>query len=276
MSTLIELLKSGEEYLLDSGIEDAKTDAWQLLSHVFKIDRIYFLINQQEKVDKRLYNNYIELILQRSKKTPLQYIIGHVEFMGINIKVTKDVLIPRQETEILVNKVLEVSSNKTVLDMCTGSACIIVSLAKLGNILKGVGVDISAQALEVARKNAQNNGVDIDFIQSDLFNNINDKFDIIVSNPPYIPTLDIEELMPEVRENEPRIALDGLEDGLDFYRRIINQLDYYLNEQGHIFFEIGYNQGLDVYNMLIDKKFKEVEIIKDLSGFNRIVHAVKI
>lgn len=276
MSTLIELLKDGEKHLLDLGIEDAKTDAWQLLSHIFGIDRIYFLANQQKEADKLLSNNYINVIQQRSRKIPLQYIIGHVEFMGLNIKVTKDVLIPRQETEILVNKILEVSSNKTVLDMCTGSGCIIISLVKLGNVSRGIGVDISIEALELAKENAQNNNVNVDYIQSDLFDNIYDRFDIIVSNPPYIPTLDIDGLMPEVKDHEPIIALDGLEDGLDFYRRIIAQLDNYLNDNGHVFFEIGYNQALDVYNMLKDNNFKEIQIIKDLSGFDRIVHAVKI
>lgn len=274
MNTLFTTLKEGEHYLENCDIKDAKIDAWYLLSYTLNIDKTYYLMNQNDYIDETKYLEYKDLIKFRGSNIPLQYIIGYEEFMGLKIKVNKNVLIPRQETEILVEMILKICKGKTVLDLCTGSGCIIISIAKYGNILKAVASDISKAALEIAKENAINNNVNIDFIESDLFDNINEKFDIIVSNPPYIPTEDINSLMKEVKNHEPRLALDGSDDGLEFYRQIVSNIENYLNKGGHIYFEIGYNQGIHVVNMLKDIGISEVKIIKDLSGLDRIVHGI--
>jgi len=158
-----------------------------------------------------------------------------------------------------------------VLDVCTGSGCIIISIAKLSKTTKAVGLDISPKALEVAISNKKENDVDVEFLESDLFENVTEKFDIIVSNPPYIETSVIETLMPEVKCHEPMLALDGMEDGLYFYRKIVKQSRQYLTESGRIYFEIGYNQGEDVKQMLIEEGFYHVKVMKDLAGLDRVV-----
>jgi release factor glutamine methyltransferase len=191
--------------------------------------------------------------------------------MGLNFKVSNEVLIPRQDTEILVQEVLKASNGKTVLDMCTGSGCIIISLDKLGNIKSGTGVDISVSALKIANENNTRLEANVQFMQSNLFEQVQGKYDIIVSNPPYIPTSDIETLMEEVKDHEPSIALDGKEDGLYFYRRILSEVADYINPGGFIFFEIGCDQGVAVSLLLKEKGFRDIRIIKDLAGLDRVV-----
>jgi release factor glutamine methyltransferase len=191
--------------------------------------------------------------------------------MGLSFDVSKDVLIPRQDTEVLVQEILKAAEGKDVLDMCTGSGCIIISLAKLGRIHRGIGVDISIEALSIARKNAKKLQADVSFIHSNLFDQVEGQFDIIVSNPPYIPTSDINDLMEEVKNHEPIIALDGEEDGLHFYRTIVNQLSSYLKPSGYVFFEIGYNQGETVSRILEEHGFRNIKVIKDLAGLDRVV-----
>ena len=183
--------------------------------------------------------------------------------MGIEFMVNEHVLIPRWETEMLVEETLkECDKFSTVLDMCTGSGCIITSIKKIAKVYRAVGVDISKDAINVGMYNALKNQVDIEFIQSDLFENVKGKYDIIVSNPPYIKTKVVEGLMPEVRRFEPMIALDGTEDGLYFYRRIISEAPNYLKDNGWIFFEIGHDQGKDVAMLLAKNYAGNCRIVK--------------
>lgn len=273
MKTLKDTLDEGNKYLQDANIDEWKTDAWYLFSHVLDIDRARYFTHLNELINKNQYNKYINLIEERSNHIPLQHIIGYTEFMGLKIKVNDHVLIPRQDTEVLVEEVLKVSHNKDVLDLCTGSGCIIISLKKLGNINKSLGSDISKDALVLARENAKLNDVDVTFIESDLFNNIEGKFDIIVSNPPYIPSEDIEELSIEVRDYEPIGALDGKSDGLYFYRKIVEEVRSYIKPDGILFFEIGYNQADDLINILMSKGINDIEVIKDLAGHDRVIKA---
>ena len=192
--------------------------------------------------------------------------------MGLEFQVNENVLIPRQDTEILVEEVLKVCHGKTVLDLCTGTGCIIISLTKLGKVKEATASDISYKALEVARLNATNHKVSI---ESDLFEKIDGKYDIIVSNPPYITSKDMENLMPEVKDYEPRLALDGSEDGLLYYRRIVREARRHLKDNGMIFFEIGYNQGEEVQELLRKEGFVDISLYKDLAGLDRLVSGRK-
>lgn len=275
MSTYKELLQSAQRILQEKQITDANVDAWLLLSHVFGINRTDYLLHSDKTVDDADSKRYMELVDLRASHIPLQHITGTQEFMGIEFCVTPDVLIPRQDTEILVEEVLKICNGKTVLDMCTGSGCIIISTAKLGKPDKTVGVDISEKALKVAAKNAMRNNVRIEFIYSNLFENVEGYYDIIVSNPPYIPTQVIHDLMPEVKNHEPILALDGDEDGLSFYRRIAVESKKYLNREGKLLFEIGYDQGNKVRDILISEGYTDIIIKKDLSGLDRVVTAAK-
>jgi release factor glutamine methyltransferase len=275
MSTYKEILCNASELLKAQEIEEADLDAWYLLEHVFGISRTDYLLRGDKDVDEAGYLHYLDLIGLRARHVPLQYITGVQEFMGLEYLVTPDVLIPRQDTEILVEEVLKLCDGKTVLDMCTGSGCIIISLSKLGMPRRTVGVDVSPKALEIAAKNAGMLGVDTEFIQSSLFDSVEDCFDIIVSNPPYIPTSVIDELMPEVKNHEPFIALDGDKDGLYFYRSITAQSKEHLSENGYLFYEIGYNQSEAVKEILINEGFADIIIKKDLSGNDRVVSARK-
>ncbi len=273
MSTYNQLLQTGRVLLKEHKIADADLDAWYLLAHVFKMKRTDLLLKGNQSADEEGEKHYLELLERRSTHIPLQHILGSQEFMGLEFKVTKDVLVPRQDTELLVEEVLKYSEDKSVLDMCTGSGCIIISLAKLGRIKYGVGVDLSEKALAVAAENADKHQVKVELIRSDLFDRVHGSYDIIVSNPPYIPSEDIEALMPEVRDYEPRMALDGSSDGLKFYRSISKAAKERLNHGGLIFYEIGYNQGEAVKEILTEEGLTDVIIKKDLSGLDRIVAA---
>ena len=225
---------------------------------------------------------YCEAIEQRTKRIPLQHITGEQEFMGDTFKVNEYVLIPRQDTEVLVEEALKfLRPGKSVLDMCTGSGCILLSLLKMGaekyymTNVSGTGVDISEEALKVASENARELDVDVKFFQSNLFENIDmdvtGKFDILVSNPPYIRTSVIEGLQEEVRLHDPFIALDGKEDGLYFYRKIVKDCRKYLKDKAMVLFEIGHDQGEDVSNLLKSAGFTNVWVKKDLAGLDRVV-----
>lgn len=273
MSTYKQLLQTGRELLKQQGIADADVDAWYLLAHVFKLKRTDLLLQGDYFAEEDGKNRYLELLQKRADHIPLQHIIGTQEFMGLEFMVNEHVLIPRQDTETLVEEVLSYCEDKTVLDMCTGSGCIILSLAKLRRLKRAVGVDLSQQALQVATKNALAHNVRIEWIQSNLFDNVEGSFDILVSNPPYIPSSDIEELMPEVKEYEPRMALDGSKDGLEFYRCISKEAKRHLNPDGLLFYEIGYNQGDAVKKILTEEGFTDIMIKKDLGGHDRVVSA---
>lgn len=271
MSTYKELLISAQKILNDNGIIDANLDAWYLLAHVFGMSRSDFFLHEQEEGSEDKASVYNKLVQMRARHIPLQYITGTQEFMGLEFEVNENVLIPRQDTEVLVEEVLNVCENKSILDLCTGSGCIIISLAKLGNINKAVGTDISKKALNVANRNAKKLNVDVTFINSDLFEELDGKYDIIVSNPPYIESAELLSLMPEVQDHEPKLALDGGADGLLIYQRIIKDLSKFLNPGGYVYFEIGYNQGKAISEMLKEAGFTDVYIKKDLSGLDRVV-----
>lgn len=275
MSTYKELLQSGRELLRNSKIADADVDAWYLLAYVFHMNRTDLLLRGDMAAPIEQEAEYRRLLSLRAGHIPLQHITGTQEFMGLEFRVSPDVLIPRQDTEILVEEVLKVSEGRRVLDVCTGSGCIIISIARLGRPALAVGSDISVKALEIAEENVRKNGVVVELYQSDLLERITGSFDIIVSNPPYIPTEDIKELMPEVCEYEPILALDGREDGLEFYRRISAEAGRFLSRGGFLFYEIGYNQGEAVQRILLREGFTDIMIKKDLSGLDRVVSARK-
>lgn len=282
MSSINELRARGGEILRLSGIADADMDAALLLEHVLGVDRNHILAHGTDEVSEVDSNEYLSLIERRSEHEPLQYITGHQEFMGLDFAVNENVLIPRQDTECLVEEaMIETEDGMRVLDLCTGSGCVLISLLRYKNDMIGVGTDISGRALETAQQNAEANGVEAEFLEGDLYEALDGYdtarglFDVIVSNPPYIAGEVIETLMEEVRDHEPRIALYGGSDGLDFYRRIIDGADKYLVRGGCILFEIGFDQGQAVTELLRDTGYTDVSIIKDLAGLDRVVKGRK-
>lgn len=273
MSTYREVLRDARDFLKKAGVAEYEVDAWYLFAHVFDINRALFFLHEQDECPEDKVSLYKKLLEKRAARIPLQYITGVQEFMGLEFEVNENVLIPRQDTEILVEEVLKVCKGRTVLDMCTGSGCIVISLAKYGDLKRAVGSDISEKALQVAVKNAEKMNVDVTFICSDLFENIEGKYDIITSNPPYIKSDEFLTLMPEVRDHEPKLALEAGTDGLIYYKRIINALPEFLNPGGRVFFEIGYDQGKAVSGLLAKAGFCDIYVKKDLSGLDRVVCA---
>lgn len=270
--TYREAVTRGEEDLKKVGITEAKNDAWLLMETVCRISRQFYYMHMEEDVSEDLLKEYELAIRKRAEHIPLQYIVGETEFMGLRFKVNSNVLIPRPDTETLVEEALKVvRPGMKVLDMCTGSGCIIVSIVHNIPDVKGYAADISKQALNVAKENAKLNEVPVLFERSDLFEHITDTYDVIVSNPPYIRTDVIPELMPEVQCFEPIEALDGKEDGLFFYRKMTAEAAKYLNPEGRLLFEIGYDQGEAVSQMMREAGFSEVRVIKDLAGNDRVV-----
>jgi release factor glutamine methyltransferase len=268
-----ELYTYGREKLMEAKIAEADLDARLLLEAVCNTSRNDLLVHGDSDVENDKNDTYVNYIEKRRKHIPLQHILGYQEFMGLRFHVNNKVLIPRQDTEILVEEVLKNLLDKmSILDMCTGSGCVLISLLHYSNDCIGTGVDISDHALEIARTNALEHHVTAEFIQSNLFENVHGKYDIIVSNPPYIASHEIEGLMKEVRDFEPVLALDGKEDGLFFYREIINQAVNYLYSGASLFFEIGYNQGEEVSLLMKEAGFQEVEIVKDFAGLDRVVY----
>lgn len=270
--SLSEALTYGRQQLMSAGIADANTDAWQLLEYVCGCDRTYYFLHMDESMSFEQESRYRTVIAERASHIPLQQITGIAYFMGLEFVVDKHVLIPRFDTEVLVEEVQKrLHSGSHVLDMCTGSGCILLSLLHDRCDCTGVGADISEDALAVAKKNADRLGVQVSFVQTDLFEHIEEKYDIIVSNPPYIRSEVIPTLDAEVREHEPILALDGMEDGLYFYRKIVEQAADYLKDQGHLCFEIGHDQGDDVSELMHRAGYGQVVVIKDLSGLDRVV-----
>lgn len=270
--TLRECLLYGKNYLHSHNIADSDIDAWLLLEYTAKIDRNYYFMHQFEEISNILADEYKILLVRRSEHVPLQYLTNEQEFMGFKFKVNENVLIPRQDTEILVEEAVKrLEPSMRVLDMCTGSGCIAVSLKRLARDIEVTAADISSKALAVAIENAELNSADIEFIQSDLFENVRGKFDIIVSNPPYIPSETVDLLMEEVREHEPRLALDGMSDGLHFYRLIVRESTRFLEDKGFLMLEIGHDQREAVINIMKEAGFKAVTGIKDLAGLDRVV-----
>ena len=244
-----DIIKKAEEKLKEAGVVDFAVDSWLLAEFVFKINRTGFYMDPMMTVSKERADKYMELVGIRASKIPLQHITGSQEFMGLDFKVNEDVLIPRQDTELLVENAItyikSVKGNVDVLDMCTGSGCIAISIDRLCENAKVTAVDFSQKALVVAKENNALNKADVTFFQSDLFENVEKQYDVIVSNPPYIKTEEIESLMDEVRIHEPMMALDGDCDGLKFYKKIAKEGRQHLRSNGIIFFEIGL-QPVDV------------------------------
>lgn len=346
-----DVLNYGKKILKNAGIVEADLDAWYLFGQIFGISRAQYFLCARENIAgstaqkmaaqeqtgnslesknaldcvelwlKEKLSAYENTLEKRASRIPLQQILGQQEFMGLTFFVNEHVLIPRQDTETLVELVLNEQKDKNVsiLDMCTGSGCIAVSLKKLGGYASVEGADISEEALKVAKRNSEeilenndvnNNAVSsrteqiqnctnltnnqnkqnnsakrkiseasklsqagVTFRHSDMFSNFpeTEQFDVIVSNPPYIPSAVIEELEPEVRDHEPRGALDGTADGLYFYRILAEECAKHLTPGGHVYFEIGYDQGAAVKKLLDNHGFKDTRVIQDLAGKDRVV-----
>lgn len=302
--TFRELLAEGRRRLEAAGIEEAENDARLLLLDTYRIDwcslvSVYEMkvpvnppmppVSACKVVPRRISHEteaggtYLSVIDRRAAHVPLQYLTHEQNFCGADIYVDERVLIPRQDTEVLVAAALDLAAMldgaPALLDLCTGSGCIPIALSRLGDFGSITAADISADALEVAKMNAEQNGTEIRFVQSDLFEAFRKKaeaaerFDLITCNPPYIRSGDMAGLQPEVRDNEPAMALDGGEDGLDFYRRLAEEAGQFLNPGGCVCFEIGFDQAADVSALLENAGFQEVRVLKDLAGLDRVVTA---
>lgn len=279
--TLKQLYKVGTVKLAEEGIEEFSLDAWYLLEYVTGVSKAMYFAEPERAVSEENADRYIDCIRQRAAHIPLQHITGEQEFMGYPFCVNEHVLIPRQDTEILVEEAIQIMRPKMkILDMCTGSGCIVLSILKMCKEkyymtdLQGVGADVSEEALKVARENSRRLEVPVTWIQSDLFAKIpeEEKYDVIVSNPPYIETAVIDTLQEEVRLHDPYIALDGKEDGLYFYRRIISEADKYLKPQGKLMFEIGCDQAEAVEELMKNAGYEQITVKKDLAGLDRVVY----
>ena len=275
-----EALAEGTAALEKAGIETARLDAWYLLEHVCHITRQYFYLNDTDELKEEEQQEYELAIGKRAERVPLQYIIGEQEFMGLTFKVNPSVLIPRQDTETLVELILNEHKEKNIslLDVCTGSGCIAVSLAKLGGYADVTALDLSEEALKVAKSNGEKLlDHPVKFIKSDMFSALDpeNRYDVIVSNPPYIPSQVIEGLEPEVKDHEPRMALDGEPDGLKFYRILAEEGKKYLKNGGEIYMEIGWDQAKDVTKIFETMGFKGLRTVRDMTGNDRVVCARK-
>ena len=277
--TYSEIYSRIYEELASAGFGEAKSDALLLLDYIGGITREDLFARGSMELSEATESKLLSALQKRLTHMPVQHITGYQNFMGLEFAVDENVLIPRYDTEILVEEILkDGGSGLNILDMCTGSGCLLISLLKYMNDCKGIGTDISYEALEVAKQNAKRLEVESTFIQSNMFDNIseNEKFDLIVSNPPYIRSDVIPTLMEEVRAFEPVLALDGDEDGLKFYRIIIEKSRKYLNRSGKLFFEIGYDQGESVKNLMEAAGFKDVTVVKDFSGLDRVVSGINM
>lgn len=278
--TYKEVYEMGRTALEQAGVEEADLDARLLLEYVCGTDRNYLFAHGDQPVSDGWKENYVNYIYKRAEHMPLQHITGSQEFMGLSFQVNDKVLIPRQDTELLVEEVmLYLHDGMSILDVCTGSGCILLSLLHYSNGCRGVGLDISREALLMAEQNKRSLELLAEFLESNLFSALKpegagekqEKFDIIVSNPPYIETEIVETLAKEVKDHEPRLALDGGKDGLDFYRKIAKEAGTYLNRGGMLFLEIGYNQGEAVTKLLEESGFRDVQLKKDYAGLDRVV-----
>jgi len=308
-----EIYKEGASRLAEAEIDEAELDARLLLEYVCGTDRNTLLAHGDREVTEEECERYRGLIARRAAHVPLQHLTGEQDFMGLTFLVNSDVLVPRQDTEILVEEAMKhLHDGMRILDLCTGSGCILLSLLHYSNDCEGVGTDISKKALAVARENyerlrGERPDMKARFLEGDLFAALAggkgsegrtaqektedegrtavdgmgpddgrdsgaERFDIILSNPPYIETGIIDTLMPEVREHEPLTALDGGADGLAFYRKITAQAGAYLNGGGMLFFEIGCEQAEAVCKIMEEAGFRETVVVKDFAGLDRVVY----
>lgn len=282
-----ELLKEGSMQLRAAGITEADTDAWLLFSSCMGLNRTEYLMRSDAVVPDDKAEEYLGKLKRRAGREPVQYIEETAPFMGFDFYVNENVLIPRMDTEILVSEAIKRARimfsqrqhdvNFRILDMCTGSGCIAQStyllLKNEGCTVEVDAVDISEKALEVARINASRLGAQVKLIRGNLFENVDNKYSMILSNPPYIRTDVIADLEPEVREHEPMLALDGTADGLYFYREITDKAWEYLENNGILMYEIGYDQALEVSDMLRQRGYTDIAVIKDFAGLDRVVAA---
>ena len=276
--TAQEWLRKASASLESAGIADAESDAWLMFSHVTGMSRMEYTLDRDKCLSDEEICSLAKMLEKRNQHIPVQKITGEAWFMGYPFFVNENVLIPRMDTEVLVEAVLTrlpavpVTENgkRRVLDMCTGSGCILLSLLKEEKGLLGTGADISEKALLVARENAHRLECEAQFIFSDLWENIEDTYEIIVSNPPYIVRNVISTLDTEVKDHEPVLALDGGEDGLDFYRKIVADTHRHLVPGGLLAFEIGYDQGQALTALLKKAGYRNIEILKDLAGLDRV------
>ncbi len=285
MKTFEKLFRDGCLILEKAGIEEARLDAWLLLEYVTGKNRAWYFAHGDEKVQEEEARQYEELCRKRSCHIPLQHLTQNACFMGYDFYVDENVLVPRQDTETLVEEALKLLKNQqapSVLDMCTGSGCILLSILKEIPEASGVGADLSEAALKVAKKNAERLQVQdrAFFTHSDLFSGEyftqngsrkQTEYDMLISNPPYIATEEIQKLMEEVRLHDPYMALDGKEDGLYFYRSITARCSRYLKPGGWLLYEIGYDQGSSVSDIMEEAGFDHVKVKKDLAGLDRVV-----
>nr|WP_296065750.1 peptide chain release factor N(5)-glutamine methyltransferase [uncultured Mediterraneibacter sp.] len=290
--TLKAMYAEGEEQLRQAGIEEAGLDAWYLLEFVTGVDKAHYYMNPDRRMEQSVAQEYEKAVKLRTEHIPLQHITGVQEFMGLEFQVSGDVLIPRQDTEVLVEEALKLLEQEKVpkeketvrmLDLCTGSGCILISIlyyaAKEKIQIQGTGADISEAALRIAEENLDllektgNKGM-AELLESDLFERVEGRFGMIASNPPYIRTSVISGLKEEVRLHDPLLALDGKEDGLFFYRKIIEESRAYLQKNGVLLFEIGYDQGEAVSELMTKAGYSQVVVKKDLAGLDRIVCGV--
>ena len=285
MQTFHELLTQGTQLLMNAGIEEARLDAWLLLEYTADISRAWYYAHPESEVNEEIVSEYLSLCQKRAEHIPLQHLTHQACFMGYDFYVDERVLVPRQDTEVLAEEALHQLRNMRkprILDMCTGSGCLLLSLLMELPDATGTGVDISAAALAVAERNRKNLELEkrAVLVQSDTFSgdyfqknsgNISLEYDMLISNPPYIPTEEIGKLMEEVRFHDPVLALDGREDGLYFYRRITEQAGKYLKPGGWLMYEIGCEQGTDVSAIMQGEGFTEVTVKKDLAGLDRVV-----
>lgn len=276
---LKDAFREGIEKLKLSNIDAPVITAGAIICSILGCDRTFLYTHDNYLLSKDEYDRYCDALKRRINGEPLQYITGCQEFMSLNFTVGPEVLIPRQDTEILVEYVIEFvgeKENVSILDIGTGSGCIAISFAHYIKGSRVMGVDISKEALKIARKNAQSCGVEdrIDFIESNLFEKVPiQKFDVIVSNPPYIPNKVIDTLDRQVKDFEPKIALDGGQDGLDFYRRIVKESEDYLKPKGLLAFEVGFDQAQEV-KKIMEASYEDIKVIKDLAGIERVVTGI--
>lgn len=266
-----EALIEGRDYLKDLEYTDPIYETRRILSDLLNKDLSYLVSHDEDLLDSKIENKYFEILEKRQKGIPLQYILGEEDFYGRTFKVIEGVLIPRQDTEISVEKILNIIENNQInnmLEIGCGTGIVSISV-DLESSVDVTAVDISEKALENTRINKEKLNSKIKIINSDLFSNINEKFDLIYSNPPYIKSCEIENLQVEVKDYEPRLALDGGEDGLFFYRSIIKSSPEFLNHKGFLVFEIGHDEAEDICNLMKDKF--EVEVYKDLNNLDRVV-----
>ena len=275
--TYREAARRWGESLQAAGVPEAALQAQQLLWYVCGMTPADSLMRREDTMPAEEWERYCELEEKRLARVPLQHLTGEQEFMGLPFRVTPDVLIPRQDTEHLVEEALACCEGRRVLDMCTGSGCIAISIARLGKPASVTGADISEAALAVAGDNAARLGADVAWVKSDMFAGIDGEFDVIVSNPPYIPPEQIEGLEPEVKDHEPRLALYGGEDGLDYYRTLVTEGAKHLRparngeEGGILIVEIGFDQGVSVPALFREAGFTGVRVRKDYAGLDRVV-----